>query len=131
MTENGTNEIGGGSLKKHIAVLLLCGGILLLAGCGGESAAPAGAPENPGNVYRVIVTDEAGAPVEGVTVQFCSDAMCLMGETDADGIAVYPDVAEGSYTVHVLKVPDGYADDETEYPAPETYGDVAVTLQWK
>ena len=43
-----------------------------------------GTPEKQ-NVCRVIVTDKAGRPVAGVSVQFCSDTTCMMGKTDAEG----------------------------------------------
>ena len=79
--------------------------------------------------YRVLVTDGSGAGVQGVVVRFCSDTMCLMGKTDSNGIAVFRDQAQGAYTVHVHEVPEGYAEDETEYSVPETYGDVAITLK--
>ena len=54
--------------------------------------------------------------------------MCLMVETYADGIATF-DSEEGVYTVHVYMVPEGYADDETEYKVPEKHGDVYITLK--
>jgi len=98
-----------------------------------DDEAAAGADEkaagaNPGDVYRVIVNDEDGNSVENAAVQFCSDETCTMAKTDADGIAVF-DSPEGSYTVHVLKVPEGYAEDETEYPVPAVFGDVTITLK--
>ena len=80
--------------------------------------------------YRVIVCDESETPVQGARVQFCSDAACQMKETDQDGTAVF-DCGEGNYTVHVFAVPAGYVKDETEYPAPEQYGDVRITLHAK
>jgi hypothetical protein len=52
-----------------------------------------------------------------------------MGETDADGIATFENQEEGAYTAHVYMVPDGYAEDETEYPLPEKYGDITITLK--
>ena len=85
--------------------------------------------ENPGDVYRAVVTDEDGSPVEGVGVKLCSDELCMNAKTDADGIAVFKNSQEGTYTVHVSRVPDGYAEDDTEYPAPETYGDVVIVLK--
>ena len=116
-------------MKKLITMaVILCMGMALFAGCGG-SGSGSSVPDNPGNVYRVIVTDESGAGVQGVAVQFCSDQICLMGETDANGIAVFENQEEGSDTVHVNSVPEGYAEDTTEYTAPETYGDVNITLK--
>ena len=110
--------------------IILCMSMVVLAACGGSGTdSGSSIPENPGNVYRVIVNDESGAAVQGVMIQFCSDSMCLMGETDADGIAAFEDQAAGAYTVHVYSVPDGYAEDTTEYAMPETYGDVNITLK--
>ena len=120
-------------MKKWITVaIIMCMSMMLLAACGvgtKSKGTSSSVPENPGNVYRVVVTDESGAAVPGVMIQFCSDAMCMMGETDADGIAAFENQEEGSYTVHVYSVPDGFAEDETVSPAPETYGDVAITLK--
>ena len=114
-------------MKKIIAVMTLFICMLMLAACGGSDSGSS-IPENPGNVYRVITCDESGAPVEGVKVQFCSDMMCLVGETDANGIASF-ETEEGAYTVHITDVPEGCAADDTEYPAPEKYGDVNITIK--
>ncbi len=78
--------------------------------------------------YTIIVLDEAGNPVQGAAVQFCSDEQCLFQKTGADGIATFTE-PEGKYTVHMLKVPEGYAEDKTEYDVPETYGTVTITLK--
>ena len=116
-------------MKRITVLFVIALSVLVLAGCGGSSSNSASSvSENPGNVYRVITVDESGAPVEGVAVQLCSDQMCLMAETSSDGIATF-EQEEGTYTVHIYKVPEGYAEDKTEYPAPETYGDVKVTLK--
>ena len=104
-------------MKKTLAVLLmLC---MMLTALGTCAFADGG--------YQIQVVDEAGSPVEGVTVQFCSDEQCLVGKTDADGVAAFDEPA-GSYTVHLLKVPAGYAKDTTEYPAPETPDTVVLTV---
>ena len=76
--------------------------------------------------YRVIVTDEEG-PVEEVTIQFCDDNSCSFGETDAEGVASF-DKMHGVYEVHVLEVPDGYAEDETVYQTNATPGDIHIHL---
>ncbi|MBE6042096.1 MAG: hypothetical protein E7220_06200 [Clostridiales bacterium] len=117
-------------MKKIIAAFVLCLCMIMMAACGGSggSSDSSSILENPGNVYRVVTVDESGAPGEGVALQFCSDQLCQMGKTDADGIAVFED-EEGTYTVHVYKVPEGYAEDNTEYPVPEQYGDVNITIK--
>ncbi|MCR4722263.1 MAG: prealbumin-like fold domain-containing protein [Eubacteriales bacterium] len=112
-------------MKKLIAFsVIVCMGIALLAACSGSQT-----PENPDDVYRVIVKDEMGAGVKGVIVQLCSDQMCIMSETDDNGIAVFKGQPEGTYTVHVLSVPEGYAEDPAVYAVPEKYGDISITLR--
>ena len=95
-----------------------------------ESAASPAAIENDEGVYRVIVTDNSGEPVQGATIQFCDDTACMLGKTDDKGIASFPDAAEGHpYTVHVLKAPAGYEKNEEEFIALDTYCDVSIVLQ--
>lgn len=96
------------------ALFLIIG---MLAACGGK----------PAN-YEVLVNDAAGKPVPGVTVQFCSDKECILGKTGDDGIAVF-EMEGGKYTVHILKVPEGFSADSTEYPAPEKPGRVTIVLK--
>ena len=79
-------------------------------------------------VYQVLVTDEAGTPVPGVRVLFCSDSECILGTTAADGTAAF-DREAGAYTVHVQKAPEGFAADDTEYPAPAEPGVVSIVLR--
>ena len=82
--------------------------------------------ENAGG-YQVQVTDEDGSPVSGVMVQFCSDSECMMGKTDDSGMAQF-DQPAGTYTIHILKVPEGFMADPSEYAAPETPGLTTVTI---
>ena len=82
-----------------------------------------------GGAYRVIVSDQDGNPVKGVTVQFCSESECVLGKTDADGAASF-DMPEGpGHEIHLLKVPEGFEKDGTTYSAPETYGDIVLVLK--
>ena len=107
-------------MKNGKRVLALCLVLILalsvLAGCGKQAG------------YEVLVKDEAGKPVAGVTIQFCSDTECVMGTTDENGSAVF-DQKAGSYTIHVLKAPEGYAADDTEYTAPSQPGQVTIVLK--
>ena len=106
-------------MKRTLAIVLaLILAIGVLAGCGKK------APSK----YEVLVNDQSGKPVAGVLVQFCSDTVCIMGETDANGIAVF-EKAVGKYTVHILKAPDGFAKDDTEYPAPAEPGKMTIVLK--
>ena len=92
-------------------------------GIGDKGVAP-----NDAGMYRIIVLDENGDPVEKATVQFCSDVQCMMGKTDADGLATF-EVPEGNYTVHILKVPEGYEKNPDEFTLPATYSDLSIVLK--
>ena len=61
-------------------------------------------------------------------MQFCPDTMCMMGETDESGTAVF-DEEEGIYTVHILKAPESCGNTEEEFAAADTCCDVFVVLQ--
>ena len=103
--------------KLQVFWLALLLALIVLTACGGKAS----------KNYEVLVNNSGGKPVSGVTIQFCSDTECLLGTTDEKGTAVFEKEA-GSYTVHVLKVPEGYAEDKAEYPAPEKPGRVTIVL---
>ena len=85
--------------------------------------------ENNNGAYRVIVSDQDGNPVKGVVVQFCSDVTCTMAKTDADGLASF-DADEGQvYTIHILKVPEGFEKNNEEFRTLETYCDTKIVIQ--
>ena len=64
--------------------------------------------------YLVFVKDaETMAPIPDARVQFCSDSLCRMGKTDENGVAMF-DSEPGTYTVHMMKAPDGYVKSEEE-----------------
>ena len=64
-----------------------------------------------------------------VMVQFCDDTACTMGKTDENGVVVF-EMEEGPiYTIHVLKVPEGYVKNGTEYQTDDTYCDVYIPLE--
>lgn len=137
-------------MKRWISSILLFLFILSLCSCGGASkqagenstasptptfeptaeptAEPTPEPVIVPTAYRVIVNDELGQPVEGVKVQFCSDTQCMLGTTDAEGIAVFS-VPDGQYAIHILEAPWEYIADYSEYDAPKTRGDVIITLK--
>ena len=78
-------------------------------------------------ICRILVKDEAGTPVKGARVQFCSDFACEMKETDGEGIAVF-DCGAGNYSAHIFSLPEGYVKEEIEYPLPET-GEISITVR--
>ena len=92
-----------------------------------KGASDNGVTANDAGLYRVYVADESGKPVEKAKIQFCSDSECMLGTTDATGLATF-EVPEGTYTVHVLKVPEGYAKDENAYTMTG-YSDLSIVLK--
>ena len=84
-------------------------------------------PNNAGK-YRVFVTDEEGNGVKGAAVQFCSDVACSMGKTNENGVAEF-EAEEGVYTVHMLKVPEGYKKSTVEITTNTIYSDIYVVLE--
>ncbi len=119
-------------MKKLFAIVLtLCTVTILAVGCGGgKSDSDQGAAQVPDSAYTAIVTDENNAPVEGVVLQLCSDIACEQQTTDKTGMAVFTS-APGKYTLEVYKVPDGYAEDHTEYDVPEDFALLTVVLKAK
>jgi len=112
---------------KVSALLIAVIMVAMLAACG-SGAGSSEIPKNPGNVYRVIVQDESNMGVKGARIQFCSDITCNMVETDENGIAAFEDFDEGSYTIHVLTVPEGFEKDTSEHKTPDTFGDITITV---
>ena len=132
-------------MKKQLicGLSILMAGVLL-AGCSGKGNNQPGsgtvtetsetqtqtteaAPAD--TAYSVLVVDESDTPVSGVTVQFCDDAACNLGETGNDGIAVFQTEAPGKYTIHILDIPEGFEEDTTEYVTEDTYGQIKVVLK--
>ena len=95
-----------------------------------ETSASPAAVANDVGIYRVIILDNDGEPVNGAMIQFCDDNACMMGTTDENGVATFPDAKEGHpYTVHVLKAPADFEKTDEEFAALETYCDVTIHLQ--
>ncbi len=80
------------------------------------------------NAYNIYVVDEDSNPLEGVKVQFCTDEICKLGDTDASGLASFAE-PEGIYEVHILTVPDGYKQKEEVYNTEDKYGDMTITIE--
>ena len=108
------------------AALVLLTMILALWGC---SAPAAEAPEAEASGYTVTVLDESGTPVAGAMIQLCSN-VCVPGVTDAEGIARF-DLAEDSYKVAFIALPEGYAymDDVQEFAFAEGSRTLTITLK--
>ena len=65
------------------------------------------------NGYQIVVSDQNKDPVEGVMINFCSEAQgtCRMDETKSDG-TVFFEVPEDVYHIAILAVPSGYSYDQ-------------------
>jgi len=69
--------------------------------------------EYDNTAYTIAVVDENGDPIEGVMINICNDEACTPTVVE-DGYYVFE--GEGEYTIHILKVPEGYVlDSEAEY----------------
>ena len=80
--------------------------------------------------YRVFVKDEEDQPIGEVTVQFCDETSCRIGETDEDGCASFEVSEEKAYEVHVLPDSDEYDVDEDEvFTTDETASDLTIVLK--
>jgi hypothetical protein len=112
-------------MKKLTAMILAL--VMIFALAAAASADDTQVPNNAGK-YRVIVTDENGNAVKGAMVQFCSDVACMMGKTDANGVAEFAE-EEGVYTVHMLKVPEGYEKSGVEIITNTSYSDIFIVLK--
>ena len=79
--------------------------------------------------YIMHVVDQDGSPVEGVTVNFCTDTSCVPKESDEDGLITFtgaPDV----YHVQIIDVPDGYSwDEDYEMYTAREYGEWGLRVR--
>lgn len=115
-------------MKKLLAIVFtLCLITVFAAGCGGSQGSDASSDSAADSAYIAIVTDGEDAPVEGAVLQLCSDIACEQQTTDGTGTAVFTS-EPGVYTLKVYKVPEGYAEDHTEYEVPENYALIPVVL---
>lgn len=57
--------------------------------------------------FKVTVTDDNGAPVEGVVLQVCKDT-CVPSVTDAEGVASFNVEVTSEHKLSVLTLPEGY-----------------------
>ena len=67
-------------------------------------------------------------PVEGAVIQLCDDVSCAFQKTDANGTATFADKEQKVYDIHVLAVPEGYAEDTSAYKTLDTYSDMDIFI---
>ena len=82
-------------------------------------------PDGTAN-YTVLVTDNGGNGIERVMVQICTNAMCQVFFTDANGVVTMT-ADPFAYQVHILKAP-GFATPEETYLLPELGGSLKIEL---
>ena len=93
-----------------------------------EYAEPAPA-ESGAQAYILHVVDQDGAPVPGVTVNFCTDTACSPAESDENGIISFSG-APAVYHVQLIDVPDGYSYDEGfEIYTGSVYGEWVLRIR--
>lgn len=63
--------------------------------------------------YQIRVVDQAGNPVAGAVVNFCSDEACQPVSADEKGLCEYS-TAPGEYHVQILSLPEGYEAETAE-----------------
>ncbi len=107
-------------MKKLFALVIAIVLCLCLCGCGNKT-------EEKG--YIIKVTDAQGKGVEGVKLDICDDKTCTLFTTDING-EVKPEIQSGDYTVHLLKLPEGYSKTapEQEYKLTATARRLEIKL---
>ena len=112
-------------MRKFVVSLILCVTVLTaaLAWAVVNDASP-----NGERIFRVCVSDGSG-PVKDAAIQFCSETVCQIDQTNAQGVATF-DMPEGkSYEIHVLKVPAGYEMNTEVFKTLDVYSDVFILLK--
>ena len=67
--------------------------------------------------------------MKDAAIQFCSDTVCQIEKTDAQGMAAF-DMPEGkTYEIHVLKVPAGYEMNTETFKTLDVHSDVFIFLK--
>ncbi|MBR6029985.1 MAG: TlpA family protein disulfide reductase [Clostridia bacterium] len=85
----------------------------------GEAEAPA----EEAAAYVLHVTDQYGAPVPGLMLNFCTDTACVLLKSDENGLIIF-EGAPDTYHVQLLKAPEGYSfDPGFELYTPKAYGE--------
>ncbi len=92
---------------------------------GEETAEAREAPQ----AYVLHVTDQYGAPVPGVMVNFCTDMACTMMQGDGNGTITFRG-AQDVYHVQLLKAPQGYSFDRSlELYVGRDYGEWVLRIR--
>ena len=77
--------------------------------------------------YTVMVTDKDGRGLEKAMVQVCTNEICQVYFTDADGMVQFTN-APYAYEIHILKVPDGFVRPVETYLLPQEGGSLIIQV---
>ena len=84
-------------------------------------AEPVAAPETP-QAYLLYFVDQEQNPVPEVYANFCTEASCVVRESDENGMIAFTGAPE-IYHVQIIDLPDGYsADGDFELYTGREYG---------
>ncbi|MBQ7139308.1 MAG: TlpA family protein disulfide reductase [Clostridia bacterium] len=82
-------------------------------------------------VYAIKCIDQDGVAIAGAMIQVCSEEICQVYMTGADGTATFEADAY-PWEIHVLQAPDGYTADPSQVViAPVEGGEVTIELMKK
>ena len=85
--------------------------------------------EGTPQAYILHVADQDGNPVEGVSVNFCTDEACVPKESDEDGMVTFTGEPD-AYHVTIVDVPEGYSWDENyEMYTTREYGEWVLRVR--
>ena len=85
--------------------------------------------EGTPQAYILHVADQDGNPVEGVSVNFCTDEACVPKESDEDGLVTFTGEPD-AYHVTIVDVPEGYSWDENyEMYTTREYGEWVLRVR--
>ena len=94
-----------------------------------EEDGSASAAEHTMQAYILHTADQNGDPVPGVYINFCTDASCIMRQSDERGTVTFDGIPD-RYHVQILKVPDGYSfDQDFELYTDAVYGEWLLRIR--
>lgn len=116
-------------MKKIVSLQLVLSIVLLLCACGTASTVK----EEEKDQQKLVVhcVDENGSPVEGVSIQLCTDTSCFMTKSDAKGEALFDlvPIEANEYSVHVYKLPENYEmPEKSEIEITSYESDISIVI---
>ena len=82
-------------------------------------------------IYKVTYFDQMNNPVEGVNLQICSEEICYVFTSDANGVCECK-LPASEYELHTLTVPSGYINSSADLMYASSNGcDITIVLEKK